>query len=89
MVSSRRRRNSIVSLLVNGNLVEGVQPIRDAVFSHFKDHFAAHYIPRSGVENLPFKSLSYAEGGCLVKPFMDAEVKAAVWDCDSFKSLGP
>jgi len=35
-----RRRNSIVSLLVNGTLVEGVQPIRNTIFSHFKDHFA-------------------------------------------------
>ena len=41
ILSSRWRRNAIVSLLVNGNLVEGVQPIQNAVFSHFKDHFAA------------------------------------------------
>ena len=34
--SNRRRRNKIVSLLVNGSLVEGVQPIRNANFSHFK-----------------------------------------------------
>ncbi|PNX59572.1 cysteine-rich receptor-like protein kinase, partial [Trifolium pratense] len=29
------------------------------------------------------------EGGSLTKPFSAAEVKAAVWDCDSFKSPGP
>jgi hypothetical protein len=88
VLSSRRRRNSIVSLMVNGNLVEGVQPIRNVVYTHFKDHFAAHYINRPGVANLPFKSLSYAEGGCLVKHFTVEEVKLAVWDYDCFKSPG-
>lgn len=34
VLSTRRRRNSIISLLVDGNLVEGVQPIRNAVLSH-------------------------------------------------------
>ncbi|GAU10186.1 hypothetical protein TSUD_420150, partial [Trifolium subterraneum] len=29
------------------------------------------------------------ESGSLVKPFSEAEVKSAVWDCDSFKSPGP
>jgi hypothetical protein len=89
VLSGRRRRNSIISLLVNGNLVEGVQPIRNAVYTHFKDHFAAPSMIRPGAENLNFKCLSYAEGGCLIKPFSVEEVKAAVWDCDSFKSPGP
>jgi len=74
---------------VNGNLVEGVQPIQSVVFSHFRDYFAAQNITRSGVENLPFKNLSYAEGSGLIKPFSVGEVKAVIWDCDSFKSPGP
>lgn len=89
ILSSRRRRNSIVSLMVNDNLVEGVQPIRHVVFSHFKNHFAAPNISRPGAENLVFNQLSYAEGKSLILPFTEAEVKAAVWDCDSFKSPGP
>ena len=89
VISSRRRRNSIVSLLVNGTLVEGVQPIRNAVYSHFKDHFAAPCISRLGVENLHFQNLSYVKGNGLIKSFSAGEVKATVWDCDSFKSPGP
>jgi len=88
ILASRRRRNSIVSLMVNGSLVEGVQPIRNAVCSHFKDHFVAQNISRPGAENLLFKHLSYEDGRGLIKPFFEAEVKAAVWDCDSFKSPG-
>lgn len=60
ILSGRRRQNSIVSLLVNGNLVEGVQAIRHTIFSHFKDHFAAQNITRPGAKNLEFKQLSYA-----------------------------
>jgi len=33
--------------------------------------------------------LSFREGAALVKPFSLDEVKAAVWDCESFKCPGP
>jgi hypothetical protein len=66
-----------------------VQPIRDAVFIHFKDHFASQNVIRPGAENLSFKSLSYAEGGSLIKLFSEDEVRTAVWDCDNYKSPGP
>jgi len=75
--------------MVNGILVEGVQPIRNAVFTHFKDHFAALYTYKPGVENLPFKNLSNAKSSGFIKPFSAIEVKEAVWGCDSFKSPGP
>jgi hypothetical protein len=88
VLSSRRRRNAIVLLMVNGSLVEGVHPIRQAVFSHFRDHFASSNINQPGVENLAFKNLSYVEGNGLIKPFIVDEVKNAPWECDNFKSLG-
>lgn len=37
---------------------------------------------------LQFRKLSFVEGGMLTKPFSLAEVKQAVWECDSFKSSG-
>jgi len=85
----RRRRNAIVSLMANGTLVEGVQPIRNAVFSHFKHHFEAPMVSRPGAENLTFTTLSHADVTGLIKPFYETEVKAAIWDCESFKSPGP
>jgi hypothetical protein len=33
--------------------------------------------------------LTLIEGGSLIKPFSLEEVKATVWDCDSYKSPGP
>jgi hypothetical protein len=34
----RRRHNSLSSILVNGAVVEGVNPVRQTVFRHFKNH---------------------------------------------------
>jgi len=44
---------------------------------------------RPEIDSLPFKTLSFADGGGLIKPFSEDEVKAAVWDYNSFKSPGP
>jgi len=89
LLGCRRRRNFLVSINVNGSVVEGVQPIRQVVFSHFASHFQPHFIHRPMIDGLQFQSLSYAEGGGLIKPFSVEEVKASIWDCDSFKSPGP
>jgi hypothetical protein len=74
---------------VDGANLEGVHPIWQAVYTHFANHFKTRNMVRSGVENLEFNSLSVAECSSLTKPFSKAEVKAAIWDCDSLKSPGP
>jgi len=63
VLSYRRRRNSIVSFVENGNIVEGVQPIRSAIFSHFSNHFKHQNVSRPSVGNMNFKTLSPTEGG--------------------------
>jgi len=71
ILSSLQRRNSIVALMVNGTLVEGVLPIRNAVFSHFKDHYTTSFTTPPGIENLSFKNLSYAEGSVEAKSLIN------------------
>ncbi|MCI83523.1 cysteine-rich receptor-like protein kinase, partial [Trifolium medium] len=71
---------------VDGVTLEGVTPIRQAVVSHFASHFKAIRVERPGVDNLVFKRLNQLESSSLNKPFSEEEVKAAVWDCDSYKS---
>ncbi|MCH79399.1 cysteine-rich receptor-like protein kinase [Trifolium medium] len=89
VLANRRRGNTISSLQVDNTRVEGVVPIRNAVVSHFATHFKAVTMERPGVENLVFKRLQVAEVSSLIKPFSMEEIKAAVWDCDSYKSPGP
>jgi hypothetical protein len=49
---SRRRDNAISSLQVGGTTVEGVGPIRGAMFSHFASHFKSVNVDRLAVDNL-------------------------------------
>ena len=89
VLAGRRRHNSLTSILVNGEVVEGVNPVRQAAFSHFKNHFMSVRVARPTLGTLQFRRLSFMEMGTLTKPFSMDEVKAAMWDCDSFKSPGP
>ncbi|MCI21726.1 endonuclease/exonuclease/phosphatase family protein, partial [Trifolium medium] len=47
-IASRRSGNIISSIQVEGVTIEGVQPIRHAVFSHFASHFKASTMERPG-----------------------------------------
>jgi len=62
--------------------VEGVSEVRQAVFSHFEDHYKVVVVERPSVENLIFVAT-------LLKPFNFEEVKATVRDCASNKDPGP
>ena len=76
-------------LQVNGVQIEGVQNIPAAVFNHFSSHFRHIKMERPRVDNLCFRQLSLSESGNIIRPFALEEVKQAIWDCDSYKSLGP
>jgi len=86
VLAGRRRHNSLSSIMVNGEVVEGVTLVLQAVFSHFKNHFLLDRGARPSLANLQFRKFLFPEMGVLTKPFSVDEVKAAVWDCDSFKS---
>ncbi|GAU27940.1 hypothetical protein TSUD_146550 [Trifolium subterraneum] len=89
VLASRRRGNAISYIVVDGVTVEGVTSVRQAVVSHFVAHFKTSSVVRPRVDDLLFKTLNHMECSSLIKPFTRDEVKAAVWDCDSFKSPGP
>ncbi|GAU41304.1 hypothetical protein TSUD_325180 [Trifolium subterraneum] len=89
VLAGRRRGNVISVIQVNGVTLEEVTPIRQTVFSHFASHFKVVNVDRPRVDNLQFKRLNQLESGSLIKPFSEAEVRAAVWDSDSYKTPGP
>jgi len=88
-MSSRRRVNTITTIQVEGVSVEGVHNVREAVFTHFSNHFKARNVVRPTALNLNFQTISVREGAEITKPFSMDELKNAVWDCDSYKCLGP
>ena len=89
IMSSKRSRNAIPFFLVNGALVEGVENVHNAVFTHFQAQFRPTQNQRPSMEALDFCTLSYNEGASLVRPFTLEDVTTAVWDVDSFKCPGP
>ena len=88
-MSGKRSRNAIPFMLANGTLVEGVENVRNAVFAHFRAHFQLAQTHRPSMEALAFRTLSFHDGACLVKPFTEEEVRVAVWDVNSYKCPGP
>jgi len=65
-----------------------VDNVRGAVLAHFWKH-KSRRVERPFVEEFCFSRLYQTGKSSLVKPFIEEEVKVAVWDCDSFKSPGP
>ena len=88
VMSGKRSRNAIPFILLNGTLVEGVENVRRAVFTHFRAQFQPTRTTRPSMDALAFRTLSFNDGATLIKPFTEEEVRVAVWDVDSYKCPG-
>lgn len=55
--------NSFPSILVNEMVVEGVEEVRDAVYSHYASHFMVVWVNRPDVDNLVFCTVVSMGGG--------------------------
>ncbi|GAU20900.1 hypothetical protein TSUD_120920 [Trifolium subterraneum] len=73
VMASKRRCNALLSVLVDGEAVEGVAGIREAVFHHFENHFRSVNIVRLQIDNLQFSSISASEAYYLERPFDEVE----------------
>jgi hypothetical protein len=58
VLASRRCGNAISIIQADEDTLEGVAPIRQAVFSHFASHFKVVTMERLGIDNLHFWQLS-------------------------------
>ncbi|GKV27862.1 hypothetical protein SLEP1_g36982 [Rubroshorea leprosula] len=88
-IKSRWRRNEINSLMVNGKTLHEVEELKQGVTEYFKNLFTAEDWKRPILEGVHFNKISETEKGLLTEPFLEAKVKAAVWNCDSDKAPGP
>jgi hypothetical protein len=59
VMTGRRRVNSISSLVVNGSTIEGVHPVREAVFNYFSNHFKSIESVRPSVDGMIFRQLCW------------------------------
>ncbi|XP_058784579.1 uncharacterized protein LOC131659399 [Vicia villosa] len=85
----KRRHNHIGPLLSSGSLFETVEDVKEEVWRHFSDKFWESESIRRALEGMSFKSISTEEQMGLESPFLESEIKDAIWDCGISKSPGP
>lgn len=55
----------------------------------FQQVFSESKFTRPCLPGVEFKQISQVDSSFLITPFLELEIKAAVWSCDGDKSLGP
>ncbi|XP_058776630.1 uncharacterized protein LOC131650952 [Vicia villosa] len=89
VMKEKRRRNHIGPIFTSGGVVDSVEEVKEAVFNNFCNKFIDSEEERPVLDGVDFKSLSVEEAVGLEKPFLDSEIKEAIWDCGGDKSPGP
>jgi len=87
IVKWRRVRNGLNGLFVNGRWCEDKKVVKDKVRDFFKVRFKGLDGPQIRLDNVSFNSISNTDNKMLVIFFSKEEVKFAIWNCDSSKSL--
>ncbi|CAL5341169.1 unnamed protein product [Camellia sinensis] len=89
MASTRRNRNALCSIEVNGALTEDPKEIRTEVFNHFQRQFSESWFNRPSLCG-PFKSIGDGEVCvALEAEFTESKVVAALKNYDGNKAPGP
>ncbi|XP_028069140.1 uncharacterized protein LOC114271723 [Camellia sinensis] len=89
MASSRRNRNALCSIEVNGALKEYPDEIRIEVLNHFQRQFAESWFNKPSLSG-PFKSIGDEEVRvALEAEFTESEVVVALNNCDGNKAPKP
>lgn len=86
MINWRRKSNSVVGLIIDGEWEENTGRVKEEVRSFFQQRFAAATGEGLKLDGVPFLTLSAADNAFLVEQFEPSEIKAAVWACGGDKS---
>ncbi|GLU19134.1 hypothetical protein SLE2022_353990 [Rubroshorea leprosula] len=87
-IKGRWRRNEINSLSVSGRVLQEVNELKEGVAEYFMNLFAEDGWKRPVLDEVGFNKIFEADKKLLTEPFLESEVKAAVWNCDSAKAPG-
>lgn len=88
-MKDRYRRNHLGPILTGDCIPETDGEIKEEVTRFYSQLYAENDYNRPTLNDIGFKALSNEEGELLEAPFTEFEIKNAVWDCESTKSLGP
>lgn len=86
VVKQRRRVNHIGPIFSSRGVMSSVNEVREEVFNHFESKFSESEMSRPILDGINFNSISREEMAELEKPFLEHEIKEAVWNCGGSKS---
>ena len=88
-INARRVSNNIMGLSVNGQWVTNPKEIKREVLRFFSRKFVEDMHDRPKLNCFGLKKLSVAEADLLISPFVEKEIKEAVFSCGGDKAPGP
>ncbi|XP_058726606.1 uncharacterized protein LOC131597964 [Vicia villosa] len=83
VMKQRRRQNHLGPINTPG------EEVKEEVWNHFGNKFIETEEVRPLLDGIFFNSISVEEAVDLEKPFLEGEIKEAVWECRVDKSPGP
>lgn len=89
IIKGRMKRNTIKGLAMNGEWLEDPTTLKQEVFGFFKRHFSEPIPVRPTFSSSKFKKFKEDQAVALERPFLELEIKDAVWACEGSKAPGP
>ncbi|GMP81224.1 hypothetical protein CsSME_00036003 [Camellia sinensis var. sinensis] len=87
--SKRQSRNMLDSLNINGTIFEEPMEVKQAICNHFQKQFTEPWKCRPSIGGSFMRIESNQVQGILEKEFTEAEVWAAIKECDGNKAPSP
>lgn len=89
MIKGRRRSNHLVPILSSGGIIDGVEEVKEEVFRHFSSKFVESNEVKPLLEGIRFNIIGEEDVRFLERPFLEEEIKEAVWSCGGSRIQGP
>ncbi|GKA40794.1 RNA-directed DNA polymerase, eukaryota [Tanacetum coccineum] len=89
IINKKRRHLAIKDILVEGEWIDNPPRVKAEFFNHFANRFSAPDWTRVPFDGQFPRCLDIDQSSDLERDVSNEEIKRAVWDCDSDKSLGP
>ena len=88
LINYNRRQNAVKGVRIDGSWVEEPNSVKEAAHNFFQLRFTEPDYDRPVINGTTFRGLGQQQNQLLVARFQEEEIKAAVWECGSDKSLG-
>ncbi|XP_058725807.1 uncharacterized protein LOC131597111 [Vicia villosa] len=86
-MKKRRRRNHISSISTSRGIVNSLRKVKEEVRCHFEKKFRENCRDRPTIDGVNIISLSQENRLSLEVPFLEEEIKEAIWSCDGSKNF--